>query len=399
MRVMRENEKNIEDKCIICTSTRLEGLKTTKIEAFAAGRNNCFKKEGRKIERIICKDCGTIQFLRNEDYMHAVDGICENYEVMLDKTWLLNQEMHKPRLQANYEAISKIIHLPKSGNMLDIGCGGGESLFQFSCLYPDWNLYGMDKGKHFRESVLEKKATQFFTSLEEIKDSKIRFDFITINSVISLADNPDQILKTAHECLNEEGILFISDIDFEIHPWMLYLIEWRSSYTKEHMKNVVRNFGFEALNINFELEKKEIGVFFQKRVSRALSRGSYERNKEIYCKKIEYLDFVIDTVLKYVEESNHIGIFGTSVAGIWVSEIITKEFPNHTDKEIFYIEEDEDFLKKRVGVKGYPIYRLEEISEPAIILLPFPQYIAENIKRRCERVYSNLKFIIFNSSN
>ncbi len=119
-------------------------------------------------------------------------------------------------------------------------------------------------------------------------------------------------------------------------------------------------------------------------------------NKEIYGQKVEYIDSVIDIVRKYVEENRNIGIFGMSVAGIWLSEIITKGNMECSEKNIFYIEEDEEILQRKIGVNGYPIYSLEEVAaEEAVIFLPFPKYIAESIKRRYEKEYSNREFVVF----
>lgn len=387
----------MKGQCIICNSEELEKLKTTKIEVFSTGDRKKFDADGKKIERVICKCCGTIQFLQNSDYVAAIDEVYKNYDVMRDKMWLADEKGHKPRLQVVYEEINKAIHLSETGNMLDIGCGGGEALSQFGELYPEWDLYGMDIGEQFRKSVIERKKVKiFFTSLEEITESHVKFDFITINNVLSLADNPAQILKTVHGLLTDEGIFFVKDSDFEVHPFLLYEIESCAFYTKAHMEKVLRKFEFDIMDTKFELEKKEIGIFSRKSNElQASYQNSYELNKKIYNRKIEYLDSIIDTVKRCVEKNVHIGIFGTSIAGVWLSEIVTKGAISLVDRQIFYIEEDEDFRQKKTGVNGYPIYRLEEVTEHAVIFLPFPKYIAENIKRRCEKKYKHLDFIIF----
>ena len=138
-------------KCIICNSDRLENLRTTKKEVYVTGDRKGFEKGKRKIEKVICKNCGTVQFLQNEDFKSAIDEVYQNYDIMHDKAWNIGKCGHKPRLQVTYETISKAVHIEKSGNMLDVGCGGGEALHYFNRIYPEWNLYGMDIGEQLRK--------------------------------------------------------------------------------------------------------------------------------------------------------------------------------------------------------------------------------------------------------
>ena len=256
-----KGHREMNNKCIICQSDQLEELKTTKLEVFVTGDRKSLKKDNKKIKRVICKECGTVQFLQNEDFKNTIDEVYHNYDVMHDKAWAGDQRECKPRLWVTYELISKAVPLPSKGNMLDIGCGGGEALFYFNKIYPEWNLYGMDIGEQFRESV-EKRANvkSFFSTLIEIKNSDIKFNFISINNTLSLADNPSQILRTVHDILADDGIFFVRDADFSVHPWLLYEIESCSFYTKRHMENLIRIFGFDILETDLGFEKKEIGL-------------------------------------------------------------------------------------------------------------------------------------------
>ena len=387
----------MERKCIVCASTKLEKLKTTKFEVFVTGDRKKFDRTGYYLERRICMNCGTVQFDQNQDYQKATREIYKNYEIMHDKMWSADDKENKPRLQAEYERIAKTLQLPKTGNMLDLGCGGGESLFQFNRLYPEWNLYGMDIGEHFAESVTEVRSVKaFFSSLKEVENTGVKFDLITINNTLSLADNPAQILKCVHNCLAEDGIFVIKDADFEVHPWILYELESSAFYTQRHMENIIKKFGFEALHLDFELEPKEIGVFCKKSsILQKMEENAYALNRMIYDSKIGYLDNVIDTVGEYMKRNRNVGIWGTSIAGVWLSEIITSQGLVCSGTNIFYIDEDEDSLQRKMGENGYPIYRPEEVLEPAVVFLPFPRYIADHIKEKCEKRYTNLKLIVF----
>ena len=388
------------EKCILCNSENLEVLKTAKQEVYVTGDRKKFDIGTKRIRKVICKDCGTVQFLQNADHSNAVEDVFRDYEVMHMKTWSAaeqGEQQYRPQLQVEYERVNSTVCLPRDGKMIDIGCGGGEALFQFHRICPEWELYGMDIGEQFREAVLKREGVKnFFSSLEELKKSKLEFDFISINHVLCLANNPVHILETVHSILSDRGIFFVMDTDYEVHPLLLYDIENSCFFTREHMKNVISRFGFEVLNVEYEYEKKEIGIFsIRSKIQQNLCSDLYHKNKKIYEEKVDYLDGIINTVREYLVKKEHIGIFGTSIAGVWLSEIITKGDVECIGKDIFYIEEDEEILQKKTGVNGYSIRSLEEVVDDAVIFLPFPRYIAEGIKRRCENKYSNCEFIVF----
>lgn len=391
------------ERCGLCNSTDLELLETTKTEVYVIGDRRDFNKGNRKIAKVICKKCGMVQFLQNEDYRCAANEIFSNYDAMYMKTWEDSADGHEPvsQLQSEYERISKTIHLSSKGKMLDLGCGNGDALFQFNRIWPEWDLYGMDIGEQFRHRVMKREGVKgFFTSLDEIRESKLQFDFVSLNHMLCVVDNQVQMLETVHDILTENGICVILDTDFDIHPWTLFTIEMGSAYTKEQLADIVSSIGFRVLDIRIEQDEKEIFVVGSKKGGvRKQPSNFYQLNKKIYDQKIIFLNSVIDKVRYYNSKYSNVGIFGTSLAGVWVSEIIEKENIGNCGKNIFYVEEDEDALRKKIGANGYPIFRLKEICEEAVIFLPFPKYMAENILQRVKNVYRHLRFINFYEEN
>ena len=390
-------EMDGEYTCIVCKSELIEELHTTKKEVFVTGDRKEFDSRGLLMRKVICKNCGTVQFLQSKSYQDAVYEVYRDYEVMHDKAWIDGSKGHRPRFQVVYEKIVEKIHLPETGNMIDVGCGGGESLFWFHQMYPKWNLYGLDIGEQFRKTVTEREGVKaFFSSIDELKKSNIKFDLVTANNIISLANNVAEILDTVKICLADDGIFFVKDADYEIHPWLLYEIECAAFYTKRQMRSLLCGFGFDVMNINSGFELKEIGLFCKKSNHiQKWEREAYRVNKNIYDNSIKFLDRAIDIIGEHIENNTCIGIFGTSVAGVWTSQIIAETGYEIENKNIFYIEEDRDYLEKKTGVNGFPIYEIGELTEKAVVFLPFPRYVAENIKRRCETIYPKLKFVIF----
>lgn len=388
---------DMDERCILCNAKNLEILETTDVEVFVTGDRKDYKKRNKEIKKVICKDCGMVHFLQNRDYNIAIDEVFKNYDAMYKKTWFTEGGGYKPQLQAEYERISKAVCLPVQGKMLDIGCGNGEALLQFNKIWPKWDLYGMDIGEQFSQSVLMKKGVKrFFTSLSEIRNCNLKYDFISLNHVLGVANNPAEILETVYAMLADNGIFVILEPDFKVHPWTLYTIDMASVYTKDQLEDIIRGFGFEILEVDFEHEEKEINIFCSKgKICKRTLSNFYEINRKIYNQKIDFLNLVIKIVRKHVKKYTHIGIFGTSIAGVWIAEIIEKENITCMGKKIFYVEEDEEMLQRQTGINGYPIYQLESINEDAVIFLPFPKYTTENIMRRVQERYQHLEFINF----
>ena len=68
-------------RCILCNSENLEILKVPKQEAYATGDRKIFVKGNRQIAKVICKDCGMVQFLQNIDHKNVVNEVFGNYSI------------------------------------------------------------------------------------------------------------------------------------------------------------------------------------------------------------------------------------------------------------------------------------------------------------------------------
>lgn len=384
-------------QCILCNSRQLEIVGGTKKEVFVTGNREKFDIGDRIIEKAICKKCGLLQYIQTEDYKKTIDEVFKNYEVMHNKTFSADSNQYEPRLYKLSKKVSTALRLKDKGKILDIGCGGGEFLQWFGQINSGWELYGQDIGMQFSKILnTQRTRVNYYSSMEKVRQSNIKFDLVTINSTFSLAYNPVEILRTVHDILSEDGIFFIMDIDIEIHPYLFYCLEMRTFFTQNFLKSILGYFGFEIVNTDYEREKKEIGIFVKKGGNlQELQTNWYEYNRNMYQKSIHYLDNVIDVAIENIEKYQYIGIFGMALAGVWLAEIITEKILSQQKKKIFFIDEDEDILQKKEGANGYPIYRLEEITQNAIVFLPFPRYIADGIEKRCSEKYKNIKFIKF----
>lgn len=234
----------------------------------------------------------------------------------------------------------------------------------------------------------------YYASLLELCKSGKKYDLITINYVLSVADNPGEILDCVRSVLSEKGILFIIDTDFEVQPYLLNVVESASFLTKQSFQNILTRKGYKDVFTEFIHEKKEIWTFSMIDESTTwIGQNLYSKNKEAYVRKIDYLNRVIDSVEKEYWCNDKLAIWGMSNAGIWIAEIMKRL--DGKNKQIIWIEEDEDVLQNGYGVNGYPISRVQQIDFGTTVFLPFPIYIAQDIMNRYVELNEKIKFICF----
>lgn len=376
--------------CILCDSKELELLDMPKYNRLITGDRKIFR--GKDIKKVICKECGGIQHLVDDNYKIQIAKVFKEYETLYTKSFSADGKVINSRLKNLYQKIGTSLQLPARGTMLDIGCGGGESLMYFGELFPEWDLYGMDIGEHFRESVMTIERVQaFFTTIAEVRESQKEFDFVSINYALCEVQNVIPILKMVHEVLSEQGILFVVDTDFSVQPYVVNTVEASVFFDKEMLQALLRRWGFEIMDVDFEHEKKEIWAFAKRGVDR-YSENRYEINRRLYEENLRFLNNAVAKVEDVVAHNQNIGIWGMANAGVWIAEII-EAMEKEDGKTFFFIDEDEEILKRKIGVNGFPICRVEDVKQEAAVLLPFPSYVAQNIRKRYEDKYEHLKMI------
>lgn len=335
--------------------------------------------------------------MQDEDYKRKISQVYQNYQPTDVNCYyeMGNGRYTFPRLQVICQKVMTALPLSSKGKTLDIGCSQGEWLGYFNQLRPGWDLYGLDICEYFRDSVLNRKQVKgFFSSIDELKNSNVKFDFISINYTLCTCDNMMEILNCVHVILEESGVVFITDTDFEVHPYQLNVMEHIVYFNRSTLYSLLARTGLEILDIDFEHEKKEIGVFDKKCTEKKYS-NLYKYNKGKYNECRMYLNRAIDTIERYIKDVDKIGIFGTANAAIWVLEIIGQYESLVFGKNIFFVDENEEIIRNKKCIGGKSIYRVEDIPQNAIVFLPFPNYIAGNIVGRYEKKYPQIKFITF----
>ncbi|WP_194778439.1 class I SAM-dependent methyltransferase [Pararhodonellum marinum] len=104
-------------------------------------------------------------------------------------------------------------------NVLDIGCGSGKAMVMMAEYFPNSNFLGVDLCeeplRNGRRAVEQKglKNVRFQQGDLTMYKPEGRFDLITAFDAIHDQARPDLVLKTIFNCLEDNGVFLMQDID------------------------------------------------------------------------------------------------------------------------------------------------------------------------------------------
>jgi ubiquinone/menaquinone biosynthesis C-methylase UbiE len=106
--------------------------------------------------------------------------------------------------------------IPRGGQVLDVGCGGGHALELLAARRPDLHLYGVDlsAGQVARARArLGKRATIVEGSALQLPYASDRFDFVFSDASIKHWPHPARGLRECVRVLRRRGRLVVTEAD------------------------------------------------------------------------------------------------------------------------------------------------------------------------------------------
>jgi len=210
--------------------------------------------------------------------------------------------------------------LPKTGKVLEIGCGAGQFIRAIKKRRPELNCYGCDisesaiqKAKSFGDGVEYKLSQENFLPYEDSF-----FDTVLIYDVLEHVENPDEILKEVKRVL-KSGCQFYMFVPCEgdlLSFWnFLRKIGIGKDLTRKyagHINYFTRNGIYDILNkYEFDITSKrfsehvigqKLGILSFFLMDRYAKKNSLEQvNNEAYFKKVRlgFLRGFINSVIYF----------------------------------------------------------------------------------------------------
>lgn len=164
------------------------------------------------------------------------------------------------------------IETEKVYDFVDIGCGNGEMLYQFSKVFPHWNYSGYDYTKEFIETAKN------FPGLKEVSfqqsdmfEVNSKHDIVFCSSVFQIFEDPEKPLLKLLDLCNDNGFVFVDGLfnKFDIEVKLEYCDNsneiskglWRRDWNQHSqtkiqsiLNNKVSSFEFLDVPMNLDME-------------------------------------------------------------------------------------------------------------------------------------------------
>jgi SAM-dependent methyltransferase len=322
-----------------------------------------------------CMECGAVQKIVDAAWRDEIQRIYGAYAIyhqgggaeqaVFDQSGA--SESRSARLVGR---LSGAVEVPVSGRLLDIGCGNGAFLRAFAARHPSWRLTGTELGDRNRASVESIAQVERFHA-GDFAELDGTFDMISLLHVLEHIEGPVPFLKRLAARLAPGGHLFIEVPFFHDNPFDLLIADHATHFTPAVLENVLRAGGFAVVAMATDWVTKEISVVA--RPAPVAMPGAVKPHGEMrrLAACIAWLRAIAADARQSAGEGP-LGIFGTSIAGVWLySEV--------GEGVAFFVDED----AARIGTTlfGRPVVH-PDARPAATTFVPLAPAVAAAVTRR-----------------
>jgi len=326
---------------------------------------------------VCCDACGAIQKEPHQVWREEIRAIYDAYEIY----HLSNGSEQvifspgtgpaSPRSQLLVEFLKQSVDLPAKGRLLDIGCGNGAALATFSQALPPWRLFGSELND--RALPLLSRLPNFDT-LYTCDPAAIPGSFDLVSMIHSLEHMPDShaAIRAAADRLSHGGLLFIEVPDIASSPFDLVVADHLLHLTIETLGHLSARAGLAPLVLTNHALSKELTLLARDRQDAAPKRPDPAVGRKTAESIISWLTTVLEHA-RSVAAASRLGIFGTSISGMWL-------FGALRDRVAFFVDED----PTRIGgsFDGRPILAPAAVPAGSIVYLALVPSVANAIAKR-----------------
>jgi hypothetical protein len=241
--------------------------------------------------------------------------------------------------------------------------------------FPGWRVTGSDLNESFREQIVALGRQVSFRNQEELEHGNETFDVVSLIHCLEHIRNPSQYLERARRYIGPIGILLIEVPDAELNPFDLVVADHASHFSKKALASIVETAGYEVIDCGNQVIGKEITlVACPLRGERAIiPPGQATVEPGLGHRSLSWLQQVLDQAQSVGNTRQPFGVFGTSIAGVWIGSALGKKIQ-------FFVDEDES----RVGRDyfGTPILAPAQVPAGATVFVCLEPNLAQAIAAR-----------------
>lgn len=310
------------------------------------------------VDNWICRDSGVIfnaSGVRGEEKSFYTDEYDLHSENTLSEFMYFDKGESKGIYDNIIEFIKSKIDLPRSGELLEVGCGKGLLLNRFSKNFPDWKLSAVEPSTNAKQFFLKvmPSVELFEGTFENSPFINKKFDLILANGVLEHVPNPLEFLKILVGSLKDNGMVYIGVPNFATNPSDLFTFDHLTRFTPETIRSV---FNLSGMEIVYSLElNSRVPMWFLVKPNKIRSNihddKIYSNSKSMAEQSVQFIretflayDHAAEVVQKHREK---LAFYGTGTAGL-----LGLKYTQLKDVKIEAIFDDNNTLwgNKREGI-------------------------------------------------
>ncbi|MCM0754515.1 class I SAM-dependent methyltransferase [Desulfovibrio aminophilus] len=282
------------------------------------------------------------------------------------------------------------VDLPETGDLLDVGCGGGAFLSAFHAARPGWTLAGQDHCAQRRGEVLARDGVRAFHcgGLDEVQGV---YDAVSMIYVLEHMPDPVAELARVRRLLKPDGALLVMVPDLAQSFFDFAVVDHCGHFFAETLTRAVEQAGYEVAALGPAWMAKEVGVIARPRSGGPADSGAGDaaRGLALASGGLDWLAGAADEAgaeaAALHARGGRFGVFGTAIAGTWLAQVLAGQVD-------FFVDEDaQRWGKTHLGL---PIIGPADAPGDSAVFLGFPPELARNIARRLSGLHPRLSLLV-----
>lgn len=331
----------------------------------------------------VCEGCGAVQKPTDARWQKEVDAIYETYAPYFQsggvEQAVFDPAMGAPRRRSAVilDRLAGVHPIGESGSMIDVGCGNGVMLRAFSEFRQGWTLHGHELSDLHVDTLA---AIPGFERLHTGDLARLpdRFDLITMMHALEHFTDPLQGLIALRDKLAPDGCLFVEVPNGAVTPFDLVIADHVSHFTRHDLARLLHRAGMGAKAIADDWVTKELSVAATPAgpLPDLPPAASPAQARQRVQSQLDWIGAVIAGAREAAGASSRFGLFGTSVAAMWL-------FGQIGDAVDFFV--DEDPSREGTTLFDRPVLTPAGAPDDATVYLALIPPVAKAVAARLSR--------------
>lgn len=335
-----------------------------------------------------CVDCGATQKIPDTAWLDDIRRIYDDYQIYqlsggAEQVIFLDQGQVLPRSAALVSFYLREANLPETGRLLDVGCGNGAALANFSKALTKWSLFGKELSDRNIDGLRRiPNFVELFTGSTQTISGK--FEAVSLIHSLEHMTEPLASLSENGSLLSAKGKIFVEVPDFEASPFDLLVADHLMHFTRATLAFLAARAGLMTTTLRNDVLPKELTMVAYRGETPPV-RPDAATGASLLRRHLAWLNDVLAAAKGAVEPGRPFGIFGTSISSMWLHGALSKS-------ATFFVDEDQSRVGSRID--GSPILSMADIPPGSTLYIPLIPSVAKRVMNKCKSRQSDCRYLV-----